>query len=259
MRKATLLAVTLSVMVMFISTGSVSYAEFNSNLLVGPAPTINGAVGPSEWQGSYQLHLTPAAGYPIETYVYFLNDATNLYVLVDAIADQTEEDLDECLLVFGWPDYHVSEIWGETSSPDRIFSNGASGSSAKGFGTSHSTGGTTNHRIYEFQLNLASIGLYPGGSTEFYSPVSVKYGYYHYASMPYDHGTMGDNVYPHGLTATTTGNPATITGLGGTPPDMITASSNASIPTLSEWGMIIFFALLVLSALVFGRRKRRTA
>jgi len=70
---------------------------------------------------------------------------------------------------------------------------------------------------------------------------------------------MGDNVYPHGLTATTTGNPATITGLGGTPPDMITASSNASIPTLSEWGMIIFFALLVLSALVFGRRKRRTA
>ncbi|TFG93594.1 MAG: hypothetical protein E4H15_00960 [Syntrophobacterales bacterium] len=258
MKKATLLAVTLSVMVMFISTASVSYADFTSNPLVGPAPTINGAVGPSEWQGAYQLHLTPAAGYPIETYVYFLNDATNLYVLVDAIDDQTAGVVDECLLVFGLPpapNYHAIEIWGVPSSPDQVFSNGASGSSAKGFGTSPD--GPIAHRIYEFQINLASIGLTPGGSTEFYSPASVKFGGIHYASMPYDDATTRDNVYPVGLSATASGSPAIISAVSGY--DTITAASNFSIPTLSEWGMIIFFAFLALSGLIYGRRKRRTA
>ena len=258
MKKAALLAVTLSVMAIFISAVSVSYAAINSNPLVGPAPTIDGAVGTSEWQGAYQLHLIPADNYPVETYVYFLNDATYLYVLVDAIGDQSAEDNDECLLVFGLPPspgYHAIEIWGPLASLSRVFSNGASGSSDKGFGTSPD--GPIAHRIYEFQLNLASIGLQPGGSTAFYSPKSLKSGSIHYASMPYDAITGYDNVYPAGLITTESGNPAIITSVSGY--DTLTASSHVSLPTLSEWGIIIFSVLLALSALVFGRRKRRSS
>jgi hypothetical protein len=257
MKKAALFTVTLFLMGLFMSAGSVTYAALNSNPIIGPAPTINGTVGWNEWQGAYQLYLDGTT-YQIETYVYFLNDNQNLYVLVDAIDDQTQNDSDECLLVFGIPpDYHAIEIWGGDTTPlEQKFSNGASGSSAKGFGTSPN-GPVTPHRIYEFQINLASIGLQPGGSIEFYSPQSLKSGSIHYASMPYDYATGRDNVYPVGLSTTTdSGNPVVLSSVNGY--DTLTTSSYASIPTLSQWGTIIFSVLLVLSGLMRGRRRQRT-
>ena len=112
MKKAALGAVALFLMAISMSAGSVSYGAVSSNPLVGPAPTIDGAAGLTEWGGAYQLYLDGAI-YPIETYVYFLNDSDNLYVLVDAVDDQSEDDPDECLLVFGMPPapgYHAIEI-----------------------------------------------------------------------------------------------------------------------------------------------------
>lgn|GEM_PF-1818108 len=260
MKKAAFWAVALSVMAMFMSDGSVSYGAVGSNPLVWPAPTIDGAAGSTEWEGAYQLYLDGAI-YDIETYVYFLNDSNNLYVLVDAVDDQTEDDSDECLLVFGMPPapgYHAIEIWGGDTTPlEQIFSNGASGSSAKGFGTSPN-GPITPHRIYEFQLNLASIGLQPGGSIEFYSPQSLKSGSIHYASMPYDASTGRDNIYPDGLETTVGGsNPVTLLTVTGY--DTLTASSGRAIPTFSEWGIIIFSVLLALSGIIRGRRRQETA
>jgi len=257
MKKSALFTFTLFLTGVFMSAGSVSYAALNSNPLIGPAPAIDGAVGWNEWQGAHQLYLDGTT-YQIETYVHFLNDAQNLYVLVDAIDDQTQNDSDECLLVFGIPpDYHAIEIWGGDTTPlEQKFSNGAAGSSAKGFGTSPS-GPVTTHRIYEFQINLASIGLQPGGSIEFYSPQSLKSGSIHYASMPYDAETGRDNVYPEGLTTTTEGSsPVVLLTVNGY--DTLATSSYVPIPTLSQWGMITFFVLLAFSGLIHGRRRQRT-
>jgi hypothetical protein len=229
-----------------------------SNFTPGVPPVIDGSVGSTEWQGASAMHLTPP-DYPIETYVYFLNDNFYQYVLVDAVGDPNENLQDECLMVFGLPpDYHPVEIYYVApnlmqvpgTEPDSLLV-----TTARGFGTSPADT-VTPHRIYEFRIDFDYLGILPGESTAFYSPASIKSGYIPYASMPFDAADSRDNVYPVGLVVSTTGSPAQITAItSGTPATLTTAQANA-IPTLQEWGMICLASILGLSAMARLSRGR---
>lgn len=156
----------------------------------GIAPTIDGIFSLGEWS-NLQIAIQGSA-YPVSyvkpTFVYFMNDNSRLYVLVDASGDGTDDGLDECLLVFGFPPNNVDvEIIG--SSGARVTVNF---DAAVGFGSSPNN--QTAHKIYEFSIPFSYINAQPGQSLVFSSPLSGKFG-----SMPYDAATLHDNVWPVGL------------------------------------------------------------
>ena len=70
-------------------------------------PNLNGQMSAGEWN-NLGITMTPPS-YPIEAYAYFMNDGTYLYVLVDAVGDNTSDNLDECLLVFNFTDNSIPE------------------------------------------------------------------------------------------------------------------------------------------------------
>lgn len=149
-------------------------------------PTIDGAFMSGEWN-SPQIFIENTTT-TIETYVYFMNDKVNLYVMVDAVGDTTDGGNDECLLVF------------HNNGTIRLFEIvGASGKvehndfyAVIGYGTSPNS--AINHKIYEWSIPLTFI-TEPGKSVDFCSP-PWKHGI---ASMPFDSSTNKDNVWPSGL------------------------------------------------------------
>jgi len=149
------------------------------------APTIDGRFTEGEWWNA-QIHMT-APDYEIDAFVYFLNDNSNLYVLVDAIGDTTDSAMDECLLVFGFQDQVRVEVIGASGPP-----------STGGFTGAIGYGGSPNnpaaHKIYEFSIPFSYIHTQPGWPIDFSSPRSGKHilG----ASMPYDGDSGRDNVWP---------------------------------------------------------------
>ncbi len=153
-------------------------------------PTIDGRFTLGEW---FNLQITVQGptfpdSYVKPTFVYFMNDNSRLYVLVDASGDGTDDALDECLLVFGFPPNNVDvEIIG--SSGTRVAVNF---DAVVGFDSSPNN--QTAHKIYEFSIPFSYINAQPGQSLVFSSPLSGKFG-----SMPYDAATMHDNVWPVGL------------------------------------------------------------
>ncbi len=129
--------------------------------------------------------------YVLPTYVYFMNDASNLYVLVDASGDGHDNPNDECLLVFNY-DSNM-ENW------DRVEITGSSGTiistpflAAIGFHASPNN--ATSHKIYEFAIPFTYINKRPGDSIDFCSPFQGKFG-----SMSYDGFNGRDNIWPLGL------------------------------------------------------------
>jgi len=156
-------------------------------------PTIDGVVGSREWSNQ-QLHLVPADGYPIEAYVYVLNDASNLYFLVDAVGDTIDGANDECLLTFNYESslpyfQHYARISGNTTSQ-----------STSGNIVFEGSLGFNGHKVYEFAILLSNINAQPGQVIDFCSPAyGVKA-----ASMPYDPDSnpIRDNVWPAGLNVT---------------------------------------------------------
>jgi hypothetical protein len=148
-------------------------------------PTIDGRFTEGEWS-NLQIHMT-APSYQIEAFVYFLNDNSNLYVLVDAVGDQTNSAMDECLLVFGFQDQVKVEVIGLSGLP-----------STDGFTGAIGYGGTPNslaaHKIYEFEIPFSYIHSGPGLGIDFSSPLSGKH-----ISMPYDGDSGRDNVWPASL------------------------------------------------------------
>jgi hypothetical protein len=153
-------------------------------------PTIDGRFTLGEW---FNLQITVQGpsfpdSYVKPTFVYFMNDNSRLYVLVDASGDGTDDALDECLLVFGFPPNNVDvEIIGASST--RVTVNF---DAAVGFDSSPNN--QTAHKIYEFSIPFSYINAQPGQSLVFSSPLSGKFG-----SMPYDATTLHDNVWPVGL------------------------------------------------------------
>lgn len=235
-----------------ITTPTFAADTLFSTALTGPAPTINGQKGVSEWTGAPNLSLrTPT--YPIDTDVYFRHSSTHLYVLVDALGDTTDDDHDECLLVFGLPpNVKIVEMWRDDAfAPSVVRGNGSTPADSYYMGMS---GG---NRVYEFSIPLTNLNLQPGQSIEFYSPISLKQGYVHYASMPYDAATARDNVYPTGLSVTSSGGSIqTVTGystvqLAATQPD-----SPTTVPTLNEWGLALLSAIIAGGGAILTRRRR---
>lgn len=201
--------------------------------LSGAAPTIDGAVGAGEWPATPNLTLQPP-DYPIELNFTCVYDTQNLYVLADAVGDTTESNWDECLLVFDLPPSHkIVEIWKSDTAIVHRFDGGSSGQSEMGF---------DGHRVYEFMINLGSIGVQRGSALAFYSPAQFK-GPGVWASMPYDNEPpYRDNVFPYDLhvTAGTGEVISSVTGYA-----TLVLHNVAPAPTLSPAGMICVALLLV--------------
>ena len=153
-------------------------------------PSIDGVFGLGEWS-NLQLHLVPN-DYPIDAYVYVLNDASNLYFVVDAAGDMTNDAGDECLLVFNFAPMHPVEVIGAGGT---VISSGFL--AAVGYGTSPNE--ANQHKIYEFSIPFTYIGKQPGDSIDFSSPLQEKFvisSMHYFASMPFDITTYHDNVWP---------------------------------------------------------------
>jgi len=123
------------------------------------------------------------------TFVYFMNDNSRLYVLVDASGDGTNDGSDECLLVFGFPPPNNVKVEIIGASGTRVTVNF---DAAVGFDSSPNN--QTAHKIYEFSIPFSYINAQPGQPLDFSSPLSGKH-----LSMPYDATTTHDNVWPVGL------------------------------------------------------------
>jgi len=190
-------------------------------------PTIDGVFAANEWRNP-QLELNPP-DYQIHALIYLTNDENNLYVCVDAAnaafgdytADTTNAPFgDYCVLAFDvgndnlWtPDVDAVFILGyfsgivdvehdlaSSSTPGHTYQHcfasenlhpGLDG--AIGFGTSPNAP-TLAHRIYEFKIPLNLIGVMPGDTVGFASPLG-------WDSLPYDYdsGTSPrHNIWPLG-------------------------------------------------------------
>jgi hypothetical protein len=232
-----------------------SYAGLNCVPLAGNAPVIDGTMSAGEWSGVPQLTILT----PIQTNVYCRNDAQNIYILVNALGDTTDDNesspctgasvfsCDECLLVFGDPDQttnYLAEVWGKAGNiigtNDHLPANT---DVAIGF---------SDHRFYEWKIPLSSINAVPGQTIDFSSPkvckVSLGEDCLVEASMPYDGSTNRDNVWP-----------ADVDFDDRTTWDTISmAQSVFGVPALSQWGIIISMVLAGLVAVFFLRKRKST-
>lgn len=223
--------------------------------VTGTPPVIDGTKSSGEWPSTPQLTLSSPT-YPIDTNFYCVNDLTNLYILVDALGDLTDDSTsspctssnefycDECLLVFGvGTNTYLAEVWGKAgniigSNPDPL----APLQAAIGLGS--------GNRFYEWKIPLSAINASPGQLIDFSSPKLLKgagSGDFLFASMPFDGATTNDNEWPIGVD----------------PDDKATWGllqldpATSSVPTLNEWGMIIFMVVAALGSIYFLRRRQR--
>lgn len=157
------------------------------------APSINGAFETGEWSDPQIVFQAPTypASYVLPTYAYFVNDLSNLYVMVDAVGDKTESVGDECAFVFNF-DSATRVVVFVTAQNGGGQTSTAGVTATAGYGNSPNDG--TPHRIYEFSIPLSLISAMPGQSIDFSSPnVFFK------PSMSYDPETGRDNVWPLNL------------------------------------------------------------
>jgi hypothetical protein len=153
------------------------------------SPTIDGKFTTlTEWPYASPDITIPDSLTTIKTYVYFQNDGIYLYVMVDAAGDETDDENDECLLVFDFLHRVFVEIYGKGDtivSPPPF-------QAAVGFDYSPNEQ-TVKHKLYEFKVPRSYI--YADSTVDFCSPpIGIKP-----VSMPYDSSSGKDNVYPSSL------------------------------------------------------------
>lgn len=158
----------------------------------GSPPTIDGKFTAGEWSNLQIVMMEP--DFPIDAFAYFMNDDSNLYVLVDAIEDTTQDTMDECLLVFDFDSLIKISIKGTSDSPTK-----SSEDFDAAIGFESSPNSPNDHKIYEFSIPLSYINVDPGDSIDFCSPFWKEL-----ASIPYDASRTGppeevDNVWPPGI------------------------------------------------------------
>jgi hypothetical protein len=223
--------------------------------VTGAPPDINGTMSPGEWPGTPQLTIST----PIQTDIYCRTDAQNLYILVNALGDTTDDYIDspctgssffrcdECLLVFGDADQttvYLAEVWGKAGNI--IGTN-------EHFPTNGEVAiGYNGHRFYEWKIPLSSINAVPGQTIDFSSPrickVSIGETCLSSASMPYDGSTTLDNEWPAGVDVDDRSTWGTITA----------AQRTIGVPALNAWGVIIFMVLAGFAAVFFLRKRKST-
>ncbi|MCK5626526.1 hypothetical protein KAI23_01000 [Candidatus Bathyarchaeota archaeon] len=179
---AILLVSTAAVMIPF----AYSQRPVVNSQYTGSPPTIDGTFTPGEWF-NLQIVMTEP-DFPIDAFAYFMNDDFNLYVLVDAIEDTTENSNDECLLIFDFESNKIIRIRGTSENWQK---NSENFEAAIGFDSSPNSPNT--HMIYEFRIPLSYINIEPGESIDFCSPF-----WKNQASIPYDPdgGIDNDNIWP---------------------------------------------------------------
>lgn len=208
----------------------------------GVPPIIDGKME-GLWSNPQITMKTP---YPIDAFAYFLNDQSNLYVLVDAVGDTTQEDLDECLLWFGFvqssPGYtaHVN-VFG-----DGTFTGTAGYSADAGFDSSPNR--PTPHMIYEFSIPLSLVQIQPGQSITFCSP------YFKGKSIVYDSATGLDNVWPIGLDENDVSTWAILQTSLSRPVGGVVMSTN-KLEILTPYLALVGLVTAVSSVTMVGRRK----
>lgn len=198
MRFANLLISSLVLLLLILPSVSAASPVIHATWTSSP-PTIDGIFAPGEWSGPqivFEASTYPAS-YVLPTYVYFVNDASNLYVMVDAVGDTHDFSTDECLMWFnydghGFPlnEVKIEGLSGtETTTPFH----------AKiGYGSSPN--GAVDHKIYEFSIPLSWLGIAPGQPIQFCSPAYQKG-----RSLGYDSSNGKDNIWPIGLIGLTNG------------------------------------------------------
>jgi hypothetical protein len=149
-------------------------------------PKIDGMFMAGEWS-NLQIVMTEP-DFPIDAFAYFLNDNFNLYVLVDAIEDTTQDTGDECLLVFDFDSRIRISIKGTSDSTTK---SSEDFDAAIGFESSPNSPNT--HVIYEFCIPFSYLNIEPGDPIDFCSPF-----WKNQASIPFDPsgGENNDNVWP---------------------------------------------------------------
>ncbi len=159
-------------------------------------PTIDGTVTQGEWSNLQIAFESPTypSSYVLPTYVYFLNDQNNLYVLVDAVGDTQDSSSDQCLLVFGFDLNPANLIKIRVQGLDGTHQSAPPFEAAIGFGGSPQD--SAPHKIYEFSIPFGYINGEPGQPLTFSSPPWKS------VSMPFDSDTGRDNVWPLGWTQT---------------------------------------------------------
>lgn len=224
--------------------------------LTGKAPVIDGTMAIGEWAGAPQLTIPS----PIQTNIYCKNDTQNLYILVNALGDNTDDNgvipctagnitrCDECLLVFGdpgQPSVYMAEVWGKAGN--------IIGTNAHFPENAEVAIGFNDHRFYEWKIPLSSINAVPGQTFDFSSPKLCKFPGFEEnclapASIPFDGATRFDNEWPAGVLLNDRTTWGTIT-LG---------QRTIGVPALNEWGVIVFMALAALAAVFFLRKRKNT-
>jgi hypothetical protein len=230
-----------------------------STYLVNP-PVINGSFGDSEWPANYVLKLRQG----LDSTLFVMNDRDNIYMMVDAASlpnmiDVTDDIQDHCTVYLYknsnglWKGIRVTvfgdgilfcESTNDTSSLTWTSMTCPAGvEAADGFGPSPDTP-SPSHRMYEFKIPLNTIGAGPGDLIYFASPRDII------NSLPFDYNGDGTdqryNLWPENSDVS---DPATW--------GQILLGGGSGIPTLTEWGMIIFTILAGLGAVYYLRRQKR--
>ena len=180
--KKSMLSILCLTLILPLAGASANGPYIESRWTTSP-PTIDGVFSPAEW-------ISPqiAIDGPIHTFAYFVNDKDNMYVMVDALNDTTDDGLDDCLLWFYSSGVNKSvEIYGFGGTTHTNDFN------AKiGFGTSPNE--MASHKIYEFRIPLALINGQPCHTVYFCSPPFKEV--FGRVSMPFDQTSDLDNIYP---------------------------------------------------------------
>ncbi len=187
-------------------------------------PTVDGIVGADEWFGAAVVDLAAVDWLnELDATMKVMNDGELLYILVDATGDLTESDGDAAAVAFdtgnddvetdGGEDQFVIEStadsvtytthlafddwyweWEIDCAPfDALLTDHDGLAGASGFGASPAL--ATQHRIYEFSIPLALLGVAPGDDIGFaglseYAPLVVDtedgYAYSTWPMFVYD-------------------------------------------------------------------------
>lgn len=195
MRFANLVISGLVLLVLLFPSVSAASPVIHATWTSSP-PTIDGVFTPGEWSGPQIVFEAPTypGTYVLPTYVYFVNDRSNLYVMVDAVGDATNDPGDESLMWFNYDGagfaLNVVKVVGtagiEIPTPFHA---------VVGFGGSPNSI-SPPHKIYEFGIPLSWLNKMPGESIDFCSPM-WKFG----SSISYDAFNGNDNVWPLGIGA----------------------------------------------------------
>ena len=198
----------------FLDSDIHTTAAYSSQQFEGPeplvaaevlvTPTIDGAFSPGEWSDATAVDLSAIPGNEVPGLLLVKSDLNFLYVAYDATGDTTEDLNDVASIAFdtdhdgvatqGREDQFVQGGWVsndqahfvydgsagfwivEDSPYDASLPNHMGLASAWGFGPSEGEG--TPHRIYEFAVPLALLGVAPGDTLGFFGGSQPAPGLY---------------------------------------------------------------------------------